>query len=94
MIGYRVRQFLAAWREEGRRTQAFLLWNATNTVVAVALLVGAFALLVLTSAPGFQRNVLLAYIVVADIFTTLTEQLSFARSWIETHLSGFIQKLR
>ena len=29
-----------------------------------------------------------------DIFTTLTRQLSFARSWIETHLSGFIQKLR
>ena len=68
MIGYRVRQFLAAWRKEGRRTQAFLLWNATNTVVAVALLVGAFALLVLTSAPGFQRNVLLAYIVVAVLW--------------------------
>ena len=68
MIGYRVRQFLAAWREEGRRTQAFLLWNATNTVVAVALLVGAFTLLVVTSAPGFQRDVLLAYIVVAVLW--------------------------
>jgi len=29
-----------------------------------------------------------------DIFTTLTEQLSFAESWVENHLNGFIQKLR
>ena len=29
-----------------------------------------------------------------NIFTTLTEQLSFAGSWIENHLSGFIQELR
>ncbi len=29
-----------------------------------------------------------------DIFTELTDQLSFAGSWIENHLSGFIQKLR
>ena len=29
-----------------------------------------------------------------DIFTELTERLSFADSWIENHLSGFIQKLR
>ncbi len=28
------------------------------------------------------------------IFRKLTEQLSFAGSWIENHLSGFIQKLR
>ncbi|WP_436925293.1 hypothetical protein [Halosimplex amylolyticum] len=65
MIGYRIRQFVAAWREEGRAMQAFLLWNAGNTVVAVGLLVGAFALLVVTNAPGFQRTPLLAYIAVA-----------------------------
>lgn len=29
-----------------------------------------------------------------NIFMKLTEQLSFAGSWIENHLSGFIQKLR
>ena len=29
-----------------------------------------------------------------DIFITLIEQLSFAGSWIENHLSRFIQKLR
>jgi len=29
-----------------------------------------------------------------DIFTTLTNQLSFAGSWIENHLTGSIQKLR
>ena len=29
-----------------------------------------------------------------NLFTTLTEQLSFAASWIENHLSRFIQKLR
>jgi hypothetical protein len=68
MIDYRVRQFLAAWREEGPRMQVFLLWNAGNTVTAAALLVGAFALLVVTSAPGFQRTVLLAYIVVAVVW--------------------------
>jgi hypothetical protein len=28
------------------------------------------------------------------IFTKLTERLSFAGSWIENHLGGFIQKLR
>ncbi|WP_123535195.1 hypothetical protein [Halosimplex salinum] len=68
MIGYRIQQFLAAWREEGRAMQAFLLWNAGNTVVAVGLLVGAFALLVVTNAPGFQRGVLLGYIVVAVLW--------------------------
>ncbi|WP_415379515.1 hypothetical protein [Halosimplex sp. TS25] len=68
MIGYRIRQFLAAWREESRAMQAFLLWNAGNTVVAVGLLVGAFALLVVTSAPGFQRAVLLSYIAVAVVW--------------------------
>jgi len=29
-----------------------------------------------------------------EIFTKLTDQLSFARSWIENYLSGFIEKLR
>ncbi len=29
-----------------------------------------------------------------EIFSKLTDQLSFAGSWIENHLSGFIQKLR
>ncbi len=29
-----------------------------------------------------------------DIFSKLTDQLSFARSWIANHLSGFVQKLR
>mgnify|MGYP006293674903 FL=1 len=29
-----------------------------------------------------------------EIFTKLTDQLSFAGSWIENYLSGFIQKLR
>ncbi|MFC7140935.1 hypothetical protein ACFQMA_14010 [Halosimplex aquaticum] len=67
MIGS-VRQFLAAWREEERAMQAFLLWNAGNTAVAVALLVGAFALLVATSAPGFQRTPLLSYIAVAVVW--------------------------
>ncbi|WP_459193455.1 hypothetical protein [Halosimplex sp. J119] len=65
MIGSQIRRFLAAWREESRAMQAFLLWDAGNTVVAVGLLVGAFALLVATSAPGFQRTPLLAYIAVA-----------------------------
>ncbi|WP_436911190.1 hypothetical protein [Halosimplex marinum] len=67
MIGS-VRQYLATLAEEDRRTAAFLVWNAGNTVVAVGLLVGAFALLVVTSAPGFQRGVLLAYIAVAVLW--------------------------
>jgi len=29
-----------------------------------------------------------------EIFSKLTDQLSFAGSWIENHLSEFIQKLR
>lgn len=64
MIGS-VRRFLAALVEEDARTRAFLLWDAGNTVVAVGLLVGAFALLVVTAEPGFQRGPLLAYIAVA-----------------------------
>jgi len=67
MIGS-VRRFLAAIAEESARTRAFLLWNAGNTVGAVGLLVGAFALLVVTNAPGFQRGVLLAYITVAALW--------------------------
>ncbi|WP_135364870.1 hypothetical protein [Halosimplex halophilum] len=67
MIGS-VRRFLAAMAEEDARTRAFLLWNAGNTVVAVGLLVGAFALLVVTNAPGFQRGALLAYIAVAVLW--------------------------
>jgi len=67
MIGS-VRRFLAAMAEEDARTRAFLLWNASNTVGAVGLLGGAFALLVVTDAPGFQRGVLLAYITVAVLW--------------------------
>lgn len=65
MIGYRVRQFLAAWRAEDATTQVFLAWNAANTVGAFALLVGSFAVLVAASAPGFQRGLLLGFTVVA-----------------------------
>lgn len=65
MIGYRVRQFLAAWREEDATTQLFLAWNAGNTVVAFGLLFGSFAVLVAASAPGFQRGLLLGFTVVA-----------------------------
>ena len=65
MIGYRVRRFVAAWREEEPVVQAFLAWNAANTVLAFALLFSSFALLVLASAPGYQRDLLLGYIVVA-----------------------------
>jgi len=65
MIGYRVRRFLDAWRAEDRATKCFLLWNGANTVVAFALLFGAFGVLVATSEPGFQRTVLVAYVAVA-----------------------------
>ncbi|QPV64929.1 hypothetical protein I7X12_10105 [Halosimplex litoreum] len=67
MIGS-VRRFLATMAEEDARTRVFLLWNAGNTVGAVGLLVGAFALLVVTNAPGFQRDVLLAYITLAVLW--------------------------
>lgn len=67
MIGP-VRRFLATLAEEDARTRAFLLWNAGNTAVAVGLLVGAFALLVVTSEPGFQRGLLLTYIAVAVLW--------------------------
>lgn len=65
MIGYRVRRFLEAWRAEEGRMRLFLLWSGANTVLAFALLVGAFALLVVTNAPGYQRAVLVAYVAVA-----------------------------
>jgi len=65
MIGYRLRLFLEAWREETGATRAFLLWGGANTVVAFALLFGAFGVLVATSAPGFQRGILLGYVAVA-----------------------------
>jgi hypothetical protein len=65
MIGYRARLFVEQWHEAGRTMRLFLAWNAGNTVVAFALLVGAFGLLVATNAPGFQRTLLLGYIVVA-----------------------------
>lgn len=65
MIGYRIRRFLDAWRGEDRVTRLFLAWNAANTLVAFALLFGAFALLVVTNAPGYQRTPLLAYVAVA-----------------------------
>jgi len=64
MIGA-IQRFVADVRESSPAMRAFLLWNVGNTLVAVGLLVGAFALLVVTNAPGFQRDVLLAYIVVA-----------------------------
>lgn len=60
-----IQRFLEAMREESPAMRVFVLWNASNTVLAAGLLVGAFALLVVTSAPGFQREVLLAYIAVA-----------------------------
>ncbi|MEF8853270.1 MAG: hypothetical protein V5A44_05070 [Haloarculaceae archaeon] len=65
MIGYRVRRFLQAWREVDARVRAFLAWNAANTLGAFALLLSAFALLVLASAPGYQRSLLLGYITAA-----------------------------
>ncbi|PSP33180.1 hypothetical protein BRC64_04255 [Halobacteriales archaeon QH_10_67_22] len=65
MIVYRIRRFFEAWAEEDATVRVFLAWNAANTVVAFLLLVGAFALLVATSAPGFQRSLLLGYIAVA-----------------------------
>lgn len=68
MIGYRIRRFLEAWNEEDATVRAFLAWNGANTVVAFALLFGAFALLVATSAPGFQRSLLLGYITVAVVW--------------------------
>ena len=64
MIGA-IQRFVTEMRESSPTMRAFLLWNVSNTLVAVGLLVGAFALLVVTNAPGFQRDVLLAYIVVA-----------------------------
>jgi len=68
MIGYRVQRFLDTWRAEDRTTRLFLLWNGANTVVAFALLFGAFGILVATNAPGFQRGVLLAYVAVAVVW--------------------------
>jgi len=68
VILYRLRRFLAAWREEDARIQAFLAWNATNTLVAFGLLFSSFFLLVLASAPGYQRTLLLAYIGVAVVW--------------------------
>lgn len=68
MILYRLRRFVAAWREEDTRVQAFLAWNAANTLTAFALLFSSFFLLVLASAPGYQRTLLLAYIAVAVVW--------------------------
>jgi hypothetical protein len=68
MIGYRVRRFLEAWRAEDRATKLFLLWNGANTVVAFALLFGAFGILVATREPGFQRAILVGYVAVAVVW--------------------------
>jgi len=68
MIGYRVRRFLEVWEEEDRTMRAFLAWNAANTWLAFALLVGSVGLLAVMSAPGFQRTVLLSYIAVAVVW--------------------------
>jgi len=68
VIGYRLRRFVAAWREEDSRVQAFLAWNAANTLTAFALLFSSFFLLVLVSAPGYQRSLLLAYIGIAVVW--------------------------
>jgi len=68
VILYRLRRFLAAWREEDARIQVFLAWNAANTLTAFALLFSSFLLLVLASAPGYQRSLLLAYIGVAVVW--------------------------
>jgi hypothetical protein len=68
MIGYRVRRFLQAWREEETTVQAFLAWNAANTLVAFGLVLSSFVLLVLASTPGYQRSLLLGYIVVAVLW--------------------------
>ncbi len=65
MIGYRLRRFLAAWREEDTRVRAFLAWNAANTLAAFGLLLSSFALLVVASTPGYQRALLFGYIAVA-----------------------------
>lgn len=68
MILYRLRRFLTAWREEDTLVQAFLAWNAANTLTAFALLFSSFFLLVIVSAPGYQRTLLLAYIGVAVVW--------------------------
>lgn len=68
MIGYRIRAFLDHYREAGRTMRLFLLWNAANTVLAFALLVGSFVLLVVANAPGSQRPLLLSFTVVAVLW--------------------------
>ena len=65
MIGYRIQRFLEAWAEEDQTVRAFLAWNATNTVLAFLLPMGAVGLLFVMNAPGFQRTLLLSYVVVA-----------------------------
>jgi hypothetical protein len=65
MLGYRLRRFLDVWAQADRPTRVFLAWNAANTWLAFALLVGAVALLAVMSSPGFQRAILLSYIAVA-----------------------------
>ncbi|MFB6088111.1 MAG: hypothetical protein ABEJ85_06280 [Haloarculaceae archaeon] len=62
MIGYRIRRFLGLWADAGSTMRAFLLWSATNTVVAFGLLFSSFFLLLVMNAPGFQRAILFGYI--------------------------------
>jgi hypothetical protein len=69
MIGYRVRRFLDAWAEAESTMRAFLLWNASNTLLAFALAASSVLLLVVTAAPGFQRTVLFGHIAVAVAWT-------------------------
>ena len=64
-----------------KRTSSECLWqNSTASAIASSPLI--------VEGAAEYRALLDA------IFTKLTERLSFAGSWIENHLGGFIQKLR
>lgn len=69
MIGYRIRRFGEAWAESGPVVRVFLLWNATNTVLAFGLAASSVVLLSVTTVPGFQRALLFGYIAVAVAWT-------------------------
>jgi transposase len=46
------------------------------------------------SSPLIVEGAVFSRALLDEIFTKLTDQLSFANSWIESHLDEFIQKLR
>jgi len=65
MILRRLARIRDAWADLNRTERLFTIWSGANTALAFALPVGAVALLVAVTAPGFQRTLLLAYTVVA-----------------------------